>query len=144
LSAWCEKGIVPPTSTNYKIEDGQVVVPATANERKGIQPVANLKVNGNKKAIAKKGANLTFTASVEVPENTGKIVGVEWDFDGSGAFSSKSVLSDLKNGSVKIIHQFKKAGTFFSTIRIISERNGNDKTPFARIQNLERVRVVVK
>ena len=43
LSAWVEKGVAPAASTNYKIVDGQVVVPATANERHGIQPVVILK-----------------------------------------------------------------------------------------------------
>lgn len=27
ISAWAEKGIVPPANTTYKIEDGQVIVP---------------------------------------------------------------------------------------------------------------------
>ena len=50
LSAWVEKGVTPPLSTNYKIEDGQVIIPATAAERKGIQPVVNLTINGKKKS----------------------------------------------------------------------------------------------
>ena len=37
LSDWCEKGIAPAATTNYKIVDGQVVLPPTANERKGIR-----------------------------------------------------------------------------------------------------------
>ena len=50
LSAWVEKGIAPPATTNYKIEDGQVIVPATAAERKGIQPVVTLKANGGERS----------------------------------------------------------------------------------------------
>ena len=66
LSAWVEKGIAPAATTNYKIVDGQVVVPPTAEERKGIQPVVTVKANGGKRADVKVGEPVTFTAVVEV------------------------------------------------------------------------------
>ena len=50
LSAWVEKGVEPPPSTSYKVVDGQVVVPATAVERKGVQPVVTLNANGGARA----------------------------------------------------------------------------------------------
>jgi len=74
LSAWVEKGIEPAPTTNYEIVDGQVVVPSTANERKGIQPIIELKANGGERAEVKVGQTVTFTATVELPSNTGKIV----------------------------------------------------------------------
>ena len=74
LSAWVEKGIEPPATTNYKIEDGQVIIPSTAADRKGIQPAVTLKANGGEKADVKAGEPVTFTAEIEVPPNTGKIV----------------------------------------------------------------------
>jgi len=51
------KGVVKYTflhirTTNYKIEDGQVIIPKAA-ERKGIQPVVVLKVNGKEGLILK-------------------------------------------------------------------------------------------
>ena len=48
LAAWVEKGVAPPSSTNYRIEDGQVIVAATAAERRGIQPVVRLRVEGRR------------------------------------------------------------------------------------------------
>jgi hypothetical protein len=45
---------------------------------------------------------------------------------------------------VKATHAFAKPGTYFATLRAISQRQGDAKTPYARIQNLARVRVVVK
>lgn len=42
LSAWVEKGVPPPASSNYTVVDGQVKVPAKAADRKGIQPVIAL------------------------------------------------------------------------------------------------------
>jgi hypothetical protein len=41
-------------------------------------------------------------------------------------------------------HTFTPSGTYFPVLRVASERNGNAETLFAKIQNLDRVRVVVK
>ena len=148
LAAWVEKGIAPPATTNYKIEDGQVIIPATATERKGVQPVVTLNVNGGERADVQVGKAVTFTAVVEVPPHTGKVVAAEWDFDGSGKFpiTSKFTLTD-KTGSratVKTTYTFSKPGTYFAALRVTSQRQGDANTPYARIQNLGRVRVVVK
>ena len=147
LSAWVEKDITPPVSTTYTIENGQVIVPAKAKERKGIQPTIVLKANGKVSTTTKISKAVTFTAEIEVPENTGKIISAEWDFEGEGTFPVKETLKPINstgsNVSLKTTYTFKKAGTYFVTLRGISQRNA-DETPFAKIQNLERVRVVVK
>lgn len=145
ISAWVEKGIEPAASTQYKIEDGQVIVPPAANERKGIQPIVNLKVADGKRIEVKKGKTVSFLASIEVPANTGKIVSIEWDFEGDGSFKEKSTIipSDNKT-SASIKHTYSKSGTYFPTVRVASQREGDENTPFARIQNLDRVRVIVK
>ena len=148
LSAWVEKGIAPPATTNYKIEDGQVVVPTSATERKGIQPLITLKVNGGDRSEVMVGKSVTFTAVVELPPNTGKIVAAEWDFEEAGTFPVEGkFISTNKTGShvtLKKTYTFSKVGTYFTTLRVISQREGDAKTPYARIQNLERVRVVIK
>ncbi len=147
LSAWVEKAIAPPPSTSYRVKDGQVVVPQTALERKGIQPLITVKANGSERADVKAGQSVTFTAVAEVPPHTGRIVSVQWDFDGEGTFLSvsKSTPGD-KNGSrvtLKTTHSFAKPGTYFPALRVASQRQGDARTPYARIQNLGRVRVVV-
>lgn len=148
LSAWVEKGIEPPSTTEYTMEDGQVIVPATAAERKGIQPVISLKANGGERAEVKVGEPVTFTALIEVPENAGQIVSAEWDFEGEGKFSTAAKLpgsgKNASRVSLKATHKFHKSGTYFITLRGTSQRQGDAKTPYARIQNLDRVRVVVK
>ncbi len=148
LTDWVEKGIVPPTTTNYKIEDGQVVLPTNADERKGIQPVVTLKANGGARVDIKVGVAVTFTAVVEVPTHTGKVVSADWDFEGEGTFPvvGKYKPAD-KTGSrvtLKTSYTYSKPGTYFVTLRAVSQRQGDANTPFARIQNLDRVRVVVK
>lgn len=147
LSAWVEKGIAPPPSTNYRVEEGQVVVPPTALERQGIQPLITVKANGGGRADVQTGQTVTFTAVAEVPPHTGRIVSAEWDFDGAGTFLStgKFTPSD-RSGSratLKSTHSFTKPGTYFPTLRVASQRQGDFQTPYARIQNLGRVRVVV-
>ena len=148
LVAWVEKGIAPPATTNYKIEDGQVIIPATAAERKGVQPVVTLKANGGERADVAKGKPVTFTAVVEVPPHTGKVVAAEWDFEGTGSFPGRGTFTPTnKEGSratLKTTHAFDKPGTYFPALRVTSQRQGDAKTPYARIQNLGRVRVVVK
>ncbi|MFX0059674.1 MAG: hypothetical protein ACFE85_17620 [Candidatus Hodarchaeota archaeon] len=145
LSAWVENGIAPPASTIYKVVDAQVEVPPTAAERKGIQPVVNLKVNGGKRAEVKVGKKLKFSAVIEIPPNAGSIVDAEWDFEGTGDYPINENLKDTKSThvEVKITHTFSEPGAYFPVIRVSSHREGNPNTPHARVQNIDRVRVVV-
>lgn len=147
LSTWVEKGVSPPANTSYKIENGQVIVPSTAEERKGIQPVIALKANDSASTITKIGKPVTFTAVIDVPENAGKVVSAAWDFEGDGKFPGKGILKSINSTGSRVklstTYTFRKAGTYFVTLRGISQRTA-DVTPFARIQNLERVRVIVK
>ena len=148
ISAWVEKGTAPPATTNYKIEDGQVIIPATAAERKGVQPVVKLKANGGGRANVESGKPVTFTATVEVPPHTGKVVAAEWDFDGAGTFpiAGKFTPTDRtgSRATLTTTYTFSKPGTYFPALRVTSHRQGDAKTHYARIQNLGRVRVVVK
>jgi len=162
LSDWVEKGIAPAQTSNYTIVDGQVKVPATANERKGIQPVVIVKANGGKRADVKVGQKVKLTATVEVPEKMGKLVTAVWNFEGlpndfltnkdfhgwnfdsSDAFPVKAIFKKGNKVTIKTTYKFTKAGTYFPTLRVASQREGDTNTPFTRIQNLDRVRVVVK
>ena len=146
LSAWVERGVEPPMNTDYAIVDGQVEVPDSAEARGGIQPVISLLVNGAKRADIAPGEMVNLTAEVTVPEGTGKIVEAAWDLDGSGNFSEKVDPSQI--GSTKVVlerqQRFTAPGTYFVTLRVASQRQGDATTPFTRIQNLARVRVVVR
>jgi len=148
LSAWVEKGIVPASTTSYKVEDGQIKVPSSADERQGIQPTINLTVNGSKRADIKAGRKVKFNAIVEVPENAGRLIEAKWDFEGKGTYpvngEFKSTDKSNRHYSVAATYTFKNAGTYFITLRVASQREGNANTSYARIQNLDRVRVVVR
>lgn len=144
LSAWVERGVAPPASTRYGVVDGQVEVPAKAAARKGIQPVVDLQANGGERTDVAVGQPVTFTATIQVPPNTGKIVAADWDFLGDGTYPIAAHI-DKAGKTVKLTatHTFSSPGTYFTALRASSQREGNAQTPYARVQNLGRVRVVV-
>lgn len=145
LAAWVEQGKAPPRSTDYKVVDGLVTVPPTAAERRGIQPVVTARADGRERVEVRAGQPVTLTAQVEVPPGTGKVVSAAWDFAGEGTFPHVLQLphGPAERASLTTTHAFAKPGTYFPTVRVAAQRDGDVKTPFARIQNLGRVRVVV-
>jgi hypothetical protein len=145
VAAWAEKGIAPPATTGYRVEDGQVIVAPTARERRGIQPLVSLQANGAARADVAAGQTVQFTGTIEVPPGTGSVVRAEWDFEGKGDFPVASELTDERaKVSVRASHAFARPGTYFVALRGSSQRSGDATTPFARIRNLARARVVVK
>jgi PKD domain len=152
VSAWVEKGVPPAPSTNYKMVDDQVVLPPTAAERRGIQPVVKLTADGGVTAQAATGQPVTLTATIEVPPGTGKVVNAEWDFNGTGDFQSADC--PQCNGTQEKVtltttHAYSQPGTFFAALRVTSQRDGDTNTAsnqvnsYAFIFNLGRARVVV-
>jgi hypothetical protein len=145
LAAWVEQGVAPAATTNYRIEDGQVTVPAAAAERRGIQPVVSLRVHGGAGAEVAVGQRVRFVGSITVAPGGGSIVGAEWDFDGRGVFPLTSTIAPrATSATIEIEHVFDTPGTYFPALRGTSQRQGDRATPYARISNLGRARVVVK
>lgn len=145
VAAWVEKGTPPPASTSYRIEDGQVMTPPAAAARKGVQPVVTLTANGGERAEVTHGQAVTFIGAITVPPGAGSVIGARWDFDGSGAFAGRApVAKGAKTVRLTVTHRFDRPGTYFPALLGISQRQGDPNTPYARIQNLGRVRVVVK
>jgi hypothetical protein len=145
VAAWVEHGIAPPASTAFEVADGQVTLPDTAEERRGVQAVVKLTANGGVRADVKVGDAVSFVASVVVPQSAGTIVGAEWDFDGTGTYP---LSSDWLDGAstravLSATHTFDAPGTYFPAVRVTSHRSGDLTTRHARIHNLGRVRVVV-
>jgi hypothetical protein len=138
-----EEGVAPPASTSYEVVDGQVTVPPDAARRGGIQPVVSLAVNGDLRADSTTGDELTFRAVAEVPEGTGVITEVAWDFDRSGRFTDADPVVAAPKVVVERRRCFPEAGTSFPAVRVVARRDATTSTPFARLQNLARVRVVV-
>jgi hypothetical protein len=136
---------VRPSSTQYEIIDSQVQVPDSADRRQGIQPVVTLQVDGKVRAEVPVNHPVTFTATIDVPSNAGVVVSAEWDFEGVGNFPVAARL-DTPQALVRLsaMHSYPRPGTYFAVLRAASQRQGDVDTPFARIENLARVRVTVK
>jgi hypothetical protein len=145
LAAWVERGVAPPPTSEYRVNAGQVEVPAGAGERRGIQPVAHLEVNGGERAEVVVGEPVAFTARIEVPPAPGQVVSARWDFEGAGAYSDAAPLGAPTSEAIELsaTHTFSQPGTYFPALRVASQREGHPGTPFARSANLARVRVVV-
>jgi hypothetical protein len=145
LANWVETGLAPPPSTDYQVFDGQVVVPTTARARRGIQPVVTLTANGSARAVVAVGEAVHFDGTAEVPPGAGTIVSAEWDFDGAGEFPERDALvdGDAARVTVSARHAYHERGTYFPVLRVASQRQGNSGTPYTRILNLCRTRVVV-
>jgi hypothetical protein len=144
LSRWVEKG-VRPSDTKYTIVASQVLVPETAGERQGIQATVELKANGSARTEVRTNESVTFSATIQVPSGAGQVVAAEWDFDGVGNYQ---VTEEIGNPQAIISfsaeHAYGKAGTYFAVLRATSQRDGDARTPHGRIQNIARVRVVVR
>ena len=152
LDVWVKKGTPPPASTSYHMDgDNQVQLAATASQRHGLQPVVALSVVSKGHDVPAKtietvyGRSVTFTASAQTPPAAGKIVKVEWDFEGSGTFKEVERVPHIGESlSVQAKYTFNTPGTYFPVVRVTSNRKGDASTPFGLIQNLASVRVVVR
>jgi hypothetical protein len=143
LAAWVERGVAPPANTDYRVENGQVVVPPTAAARKGVQPVVSLTANGAARADVKVGETVAFEAAVETPPGAGVIAAVEWDFEGDGRFPVGSELGEASaRAVVRQTYAFAAPGTYFPAVRAASRRPDAEGL-FAQPKNIGRVRVVV-
>jgi hypothetical protein len=144
LCAWVEDG-VEPAGTNYRFEDGRVLLPATAAERGGIQPVVSVTANGTDRAHVGVGETVALEVRAEVPPNAGTLIAVEWDFDGSGTFPFRHDDIDGTQSSVKLnaTHVYAERGTYFATARVFSHRTGELNATSCRIENVASARVVV-
>lgn len=147
LSAWVERDIAPPDTTRYEIVDGQVIVPERASERRGIQPVVRLSADGGERAEVSVNQAVSLRGEIEVPPGAGSIVWAEWDADDAAWFPHRADLSQAETTAGGVIvtttRRFSHPGTYFVVLRVAAQREGNGETPFARVQNLARVRIVV-
>ncbi|MEZ3471172.1 MAG: PKD domain-containing protein [Schaedlerella sp.] len=146
VAQWVENGTAPLPSSEYEVNIGQMSVPETAVQRKGIQPVVTLLANGSACAHVKCGEQVAFLAEAEVPDGAGSLTHAEWSFEGDPSYPDEGELELTDNGQRAVIraeHTYDEPGTYFAVIRVSSERNGEAGAFFTQVRNLERVRVIV-
>ncbi|MCU1344613.1 MAG: hypothetical protein JWL70_879, partial [Acidimicrobiia bacterium] len=143
LVDWVERGITP-TATNYTYRDGKVILPETAAERGGIQPVVSVSANGGLRAEVGIGEAVTLEVSAAVPAGAGTFVSVEWDFDGTGTFPERQVLDGTATDiALSTTHSYDRPGTYFATARVETHRDGDVAATSRRIPNVAQVRILV-
>jgi hypothetical protein len=143
LVAWVEQG-VEPAGTAFEYRDGKVTLPTTATERGGIQPVVSVTADGGLRTEAKVGEQVTLAVAAEVPPGAGTIVGVKWDFDGSGTFPfAHDIDGTATDVRLSTSHAFDRPGTYFVTALVESHRDGDVKATARRIPNVASARVIV-
>jgi Tannase and feruloyl esterase len=144
LVDWVEHG-VRPQGTNYRYAEGQVTLPASAEERGGIQPVVEVTVDGGERAEVRVGQPVTIGVFTELPPGSGGIVSVEWDFDGSGTYPKQvdGIDGTPTSFTTSTTHVYEEPGTWFVTARVSSHRTGDVTARHRRIPNLAQARVVV-
>ncbi|MEU9242650.1 hypothetical protein [Streptomyces sp. NPDC048385] len=143
LSRWVEDGESPAASTHCTVAGGQVVVPASAAERGGVQPVVRLTVEGTDRAEIRPGEHVTLCAEAEMPPGAGVLTTLQWDFAGDGSFPVSQDLAAAQRIRVERRHSFSSPGTHFVTVRVRAQREDDASALFTRADNIDRVRVVV-
>jgi hypothetical protein len=143
LTAWVEQGI-EPAGTEFEYQNGKVTLPPTAAERGGIQPVVSVTANGNSRTEVGVGEPVTLGVHAEVPAGAGTIIGVKWDFDGTGAYPFAHDLDGTAaEVSLTTTHSFENPGTYFVTALVESHRDGDVDATARRIPNVASARVIV-
>lgn len=143
LSAWVERGVAPAPTTAYEVLDGQVVVPDAAADRHGVQPVVSMTANGNDRADVGVGDAVHLQATAEAAPGMGPVVAVEWDLGADGTLADATEITPADAVVIERNCSFDAPGTYFPALRVTAQRDGDATTPFARVQNVARVRVVV-
>jgi hypothetical protein len=91
------------------------------------------------------GQMVRLRGTISAPPTAGTIVAAGWDLDASGRFDrTAAVPNRARRATVTLTHRFDRPGTYFIGLKGVTERNGNRTSPYARIENLARVRVVVR
>jgi hypothetical protein len=148
LADWAERGVAPRPSTRYRIDSmNQVVVPSTAKERGGLQPLVHLTVNGKDRAEVSLNQPVNLVGKIEMPPGAGKIVEYDYYVGSSDyKFEPATKLSQPQTRvSLTRTISFPKQGEYVIALRTAGQRDGKgDASGTTPLINIDRVRVVVR
>ncbi|MDT5276552.1 MAG: hypothetical protein QOG95_3484 [Mycobacterium sp.] len=77
---------IEPVDTAFDYVENKVILSPDAAQRRGIQAVIAVTVNGSDRAEAAVGEAVELELRATVPPGAGTIVSADWDFDGTGFF----------------------------------------------------------
>jgi len=148
LADWVERGVAPRPSTRYRIDSmNQVVVPTTAKERGGLQPLVHLSANGKDRAEVGVNQPIKLVGKIEMPPGAGKIV--EYDYYVGGSDYTFEPATKLAKPQTRVsltrTISFPNPGEYVITLRTAGQRDGKgDASGTTPLINCDRVRVVVR
>jgi len=149
LMRWIEEGVAPAPGTRYALDEmNQLVLPPSAAERGGHQPLFALPADGRTERLeVAVGRRLTFTVQAEDPDND--LLQIEIDFEGDHAFDGSAPATGAK-AAATFNHAYDQPGTYFATARV-THATASVGTPPERLgirlqgsQNIDQVRIVVE
>lgn len=156
VSDWVERGKEPLPSSCYTCNGGQIIPAESARERKGIQQTVTLLANGSDCAHVRVGEPVHFTMEALVPEGAGRITAAGFDFKDHVIFQpieepmystagtiTEIVKDGLYGATSEADHTYDAPGTYFASVLVQMNRDGNAAELFTQVKNLARVRVVV-
>lgn len=157
MADWLQSDQKPLGTTKYHMENNQVIEEEDASKREGMQAAVSLTVNGKKCVHVKAGEEFILKAEMIVPANAGEITSVCYDFEDNwdypmttkqlfpvkGEFTRTA--DDGIHGAVsEITYAYQKPGIYFASVRITSQRDGDEEEIFTQVMNLDRVRIIVE
>jgi hypothetical protein len=149
LDAWVAHGNPPSPTTNYHVDSlDQIQLAPSAPDRGGIQPVVDLSGSTpgsppGQRVYVQAGQPVILAGTAHVPPGQGKITKVEWDLQGTGTFTTQPLHAVSPVERLSNSYTFTTPGTYFATVRVTAQRNGDTSTPYTLVQNLATLRVVV-
>lgn len=143
LMAWAEKGVEPPPSTQYTIENGQVIPVPRAADRYGLQPVMTLTANGSNRAFAEVDKPVQLSAQAEMPPGAGTIVQYQWTVDGADE-EPTNLATPRQRVDVDREVSFAEPGIYPVRLTVNGQRDGQLNPPDqSLLTNYRTVKIVV-
>lgn len=147
---WVETGTPPPPDTVVTVTPGSVAFPASAADRKGIQPTVVATANNQERITVPRGSLVALDGLAESP--IGKVARYDWDFEGNSQYDCSS---DASSGlplcaagfvpgasvSTPASRIYSTPGTYTATLRVHDD--SDFPGPYDGIENLSRVVIVV-
>ncbi len=148
LAAWVERGVTPMPSTRYSRDAmNQIVLPPTAKERGGHQPVVELTANGVERAQVGVNQPVTLSAKIGMPPGAGKVVDYDWYLGAPDSKFEPAIALAKPNAAAQVTRTvaFATPGEYAITFRVRGERKGKSAAQSTTLlENVARVQVVVR
>jgi hypothetical protein len=148
LAAWAERGVAPLPSSRYRLDQmNQVILPAKASERFGLQQVIDLTANGRSRVEVGINQLVKLRARIEMPPRAGRITQYDWYLGGKEIKfepATRLALPLIATDAERTV-SFAAPGDYTISLRVFAQRDGiADAGSTTLLQNVARVHVIVR